>query len=77
MPNRNVVFKHSNPSGASVRKPSAALTAALRHLAEADEMKSLVTDAQVQGRKVVVQVFHSSAGHPILIHLAAVPMDAI
>ena len=49
------------------------LYAPLRTVAEADEMKSLLSDAQAKGRKVQVQVFHASAGYPILIHLQAVP----
>lgn len=73
---RNVVFKHSKPNGSPAPKPSPALRAALLQLAEADEMKSLVSDAQAKGRKVQVQVFHSSEGHPILIHLGAVSQEA-
>jgi hypothetical protein len=36
-------------------------------------MRQFVADAQAQCRKVVVQVFHSSQGHPLLIHTAAIP----
>jgi hypothetical protein len=47
-----------------------------RQLAESDEMKTLVIESQAQGRKVVMQVYHSAAGHPILIHFGAVPQEA-
>lgn len=74
--NSYVQFKFSQPSGAPVRKPSASMTAALRNLSESTEMRSLVTEAQAQGRMVVVQVYHLADGHPFLIHLKAVPQDA-
>jgi CTP:molybdopterin cytidylyltransferase MocA len=52
------------------------MTAALHTLSESTEMRSLVAEAQAHGRKVVVQVFHSAEGHPILIHLGALPQEA-
>ena len=72
----DVQFKFSQPSGAPTKKPSASMTAALRNLSESTELQSLVTEAQAQGRKVVVQVYHCSDGRPFLIHLKAVPQDA-
>jgi CTP:molybdopterin cytidylyltransferase MocA len=38
-------------------------------------MQTLVAEARARGRKVVVEVFHSAAGHPILIHFGAVPQE--
>jgi hypothetical protein len=74
MPNSSdVVFRFSQPSGAPVRKPSASMTAALRNLSESTELRSLIAEAQAQGRRVVVQVYHSSDGRPFLIHLRSVP----
>lgn len=72
----DVVFKFSQPSGAPVRKPSASMTAALRNLSESTEMRSLIAEARSQGRKVVVQVYHSAEGRPFLIHLKAVSQNA-
>jgi hypothetical protein len=69
-----VVFKFRRPAGAPKNPPSLAMTEALRRLSESEEMKTLIAGAQAQGRKVIVQVFHAAAGHPILIHLAAVPV---
>jgi CTP:molybdopterin cytidylyltransferase MocA len=48
---------------------------ALKRLSEADEMQTLVAEAQAHGRRVVVHVFHSAEGHPILIHLKAVAQE--
>ena len=74
--NGNVELKFSRPSGAPARQPSKAMAEALQRLSESDEMQTLVAEARAYGRKVVVHVFHSADGHPILIHLAAVAQDA-
>ncbi len=39
-------------------------------------MQTLVVAARAQGRKVVVEVFHASDGHPLLIHTALLPETA-
>jgi CTP:molybdopterin cytidylyltransferase MocA len=44
------------------------MTQALRQFARSDEMREFVADARKQRRKVVVEVFHASDGHPLLIH---------
>jgi hypothetical protein len=36
-------------------------------------MREFVSDARKQRRKVVVEVFHSNDGHPLLIHTAFLP----
>jgi hypothetical protein len=74
--NGNVELKFSRPSGAPARQPSKAMAEALQRLSESDEMQTLVAEARAYGRKVVVHVFHSADGHPILIHLAAVAQEA-
>jgi hypothetical protein len=67
-----IVFKFCRPSGAPSRQPSEAMTQAMRQFAATDEMQAFVAKARSQRRKVVVEVFHSSDGHPLLIHCAAV-----
>ena len=64
----NIVFKFRRPSGTPSRKPSAAMTQALRQFTRSDEMQAFVSNARKQRRKVVVEVFHASDGHPLLIH---------
>ena len=64
----NIVFKFRRPSGTPSRQPSAAMTHALRQFARSDEMQAFVANARKQRRKVVVEVFHSADGHPMLIH---------
>jgi hypothetical protein len=68
----DVVFKFSHPSGTAGRKPSMSLANAVQQLTEADELKLLASEAREHGRKLMVQVFHSANGCPILIHLGVV-----
>jgi len=67
-PTPGIVFKFCRPSGAPSRQPSAAMAQALRQFARSDEMREFVSNARKQRRKVVVEVFHSADGHPMLIH---------
>ena len=69
----NIVFKFCRPGGSSSRQPSDAMTQALRQFARSDEMREFVSNARKQRRKVVVEVFHASDGHPLLIHTAFLP----
>jgi len=71
--NSEVIFKFRRPSGTPSRQPSAAMTQALRQFARSDEMQAFVANARKQRRKVVVEVFHASDGHPLLIHTAFLP----
>jgi len=66
--NSEVIFKFRRPSGTPSRKPSEAMTQALHQFARSDEMQAFVSNARKQRRKVVVEVFHASDGHPLLIH---------
>ena len=68
-----IVFKFCRPSGAQAKAPSQTITDALRRLSEADEMQPLLGEARARRRKVVVEVFHSRTGYPILICIKAVP----
>jgi hypothetical protein len=63
-----IVFRFCRPSGSPSRQPSEAMTQALRQFAATDEMQAFVANARAQRRKVVVEVFHSADGHPMLIH---------
>jgi len=65
-----IVFRFCRPSGSPSRQPSEAMTQALRQFAATDEMQAFVANARAQRRKVVVEVFHASDGHPLLIHTA-------
>lgn len=71
--NKRIVFRFRRPGGSTNRKPSTALIQALRHLSEAHEMQPLLAKAQTTGREVVIEVFHSRSGQPLLIHTALLP----
>lgn len=65
---QNVIFKFRRPSGSESQPPSRALTEALHLLGEAEEMQSLIAQAQQRGKSVAIEVFQSRDGQPILIH---------
>jgi hypothetical protein len=68
-----ITFRFRRSKNTAGRNPSRAMTEALRHLAESEEMKPFVSSAHAIRRDVVLEVFHSSDGHPLLIHIAAAP----
>lgn len=68
-----VTFRFHRLRGTEKREPSATIRNALQTLTEAEEMRDFVASARSQGRNVVVEVFHSRDGHPLLIHTAATP----
>ena len=70
---QGILFKFRRPCRMRKRQPSEAMRKALQCLAESDEMRPFVNAARAQVRTVVVEVFHSCEGHPLLIHVAAAP----
>lgn len=68
-----IIFRFRRPSSVPRRQPSEAMRKALRHLAESEEMRQFAADARARRRDIVLEVFHSHDGHPLLIHVAAVP----
>lgn len=71
-----VVFRFRRPNGSVKRQPSVALVCALRQLSEAHEMQPLLVKARETGREVVIEVFHSKDGQPLLIHTALLPQTS-
>jgi len=53
------------------------MTEALQRLSEAEEMRDFTAKAHAQNRNVVVEVFHSADGHPLLIHTATVCLKSL
>jgi hypothetical protein len=68
-----IMFRFRRPRSIPRRQPSKAMTEALQCLAESEEMQPLIDDARARRRDVVVEVFHSSDGHPLLIHTTTAP----
>jgi len=74
---QGIIFRFRRPNSLPGRQPSKAMTEALRCLAESEEMTPFITAARAERRNVVVEVFHSGDGHPLLIHTAAAPRRGI
>ena len=69
-----VAFTFRRPNGMPPRKPSRALTQALRHLANCAEMQQFIANGRAQGRSVTIDVFHAAYdGHPLIISTALMP----
>jgi hypothetical protein len=68
-----IQFRFRRPSGTPTHAPSEAMQDALRRLSQAKEMQPLLKKAQATRREVVIEVFHSKDGQPLLIHTAALP----
>lgn len=71
-----IVFRFRGSKNIAGRNPSKKMTEALRCLAESDEMQPFLSEAHAVRRDVVLDVFHSRDGHPLLIHIAAAPSRA-
>ena len=72
-----VVFRFRRPSGSPSTEPSTAMTDALRQLSRSQEMEPLLQAAQRAGREVVIEVFQSRDGQPLLIHTAILPESKV
>ena len=68
-----VVFRFRRPSGSQNHEPSLGMAEALRQLSVAREMELLLQAAQRAGREVVIEIFQSRDGQPLLIHTAMLP----
>jgi hypothetical protein len=66
-------FKLHRPSGERINPPSIELMEALQCLSKADEMQPLLSRARTGGRDIMIEVFHSADGQPLLIHTALYP----
>lgn len=68
-----IVIRYRRSKNNPRRNPSQVMTEALRLLSESEEMQPLISEANAQHRDVVMEVFHSRSGHPLLIHTALSP----
>jgi hypothetical protein len=53
------------------------MQAALHYLSQAREMQPLLSKARETGREVIIEVFHTKDGQPLLIHTALLPERSI
>jgi len=69
-----VAFTFRHPNGMSPRKPSKALTEALRLLSNCAEMQQFIANGRAKGRSVTIDVFHAAYdGHPLIISSTLLP----
>ncbi len=73
MTTSGVVFRFCRPSGSVRREPSREMKEALRKLSESAEMEPLLAKARSTGKVVMIEVFHTKHGQPLLIHTALLP----
>jgi hypothetical protein len=53
--------------------PSFPMVEALRQISLSDEIQPLLGRARADGREVLIEIFHSKGGEPMLIHIAMFP----
>jgi hypothetical protein len=68
-----IFFTFRSPGGIVKRQPYRTLAQGLRQLAESEQMRPFIEEAHAQGRDVVVGVFHSMEGRPLLVVVAPAP----
>jgi hypothetical protein len=61
-------MRRSNGTGRNL--PSAALNRAMVSLAESDEMRSLLCEANAEGKALAIDVYHNRSGRPLLVHFS-------
>jgi hypothetical protein len=72
-----IFFTFRRPGGIGKCQPYRTLAEGLRQLAESEKMQPYIEKAHAQGRDVVVGVFHSREGHPLLLVVAAAPTQPV
>jgi hypothetical protein len=63
-----VIVRFKRPSGAGRKLPSEALNQAMVSLADSDEMRPLLCEANAEGKALSIEVFQNREGRPILVH---------
>lgn len=70
-----VIVRLKRPSGTGRRVPSETLTRAMASLADSEEMRPLVLEANAEGKALAIDVFQNRAGRPILVHFGKETTD--
>lgn len=65
-----VIVRFKRPSGAVRKTPSAALNQAMVSLADSDEMRPLLSEANAEGKALAIDIYQSRSGRPILVHFS-------
>jgi hypothetical protein len=65
-----VIVRVRRPSGTGRKMPSAALNQAMVSLADSDEMRPLLCEANAEGKALAIDVYQSRSGRPLLVHFS-------
>lgn len=65
-----VIVRFKRPSGAGRKMPSETLSRAMVSLADSDEMRPLLCEANAEGKALAIDVYQNRAGRPILVHFS-------
>lgn len=65
-----VIVRFKRPSGAGRKMPSVSLNQAMVSLADSDEMRPLLCEANAEGKALSIEVFQNREGRPILVHFS-------
>jgi hypothetical protein len=63
-----VIVRFKRSSGAGRKLPSESLNQAMVSLADSDEMRPLLCEANAEGKALSIEVFQNREGRPILVH---------
>lgn len=65
-----VIVRFKRPSGTGRRMPSEALNQATVSLADSDEMRPLLCEANAEGKALAIDIYQSRGGRPLLVHFS-------
>lgn len=70
-----VIVRLKSPSGTERKEPSEALSQAMVSLADSDEMRPLLYDANAEDKALAIDVYQNRNGRPILVHFSKESLD--
>lgn len=65
-----VIVRVRRPGGTVRKMPSAGLNQAMVSLADSDEMRPLLCEANSEGKALAIDVYQSRSGRPLLVHFS-------
>jgi hypothetical protein len=65
-----VIVRFKRPSDTGRRMPSEALNQAMLSLADSDEMRPLLCEANAEGKALAIDIYQSRSGRPLLVHFS-------
>jgi hypothetical protein len=70
-----VIVRFKSPSGAERKLPSENLNQAMVSLADSDEIRPLLCEANSEGKALAIDVYQNRSGRPILIDFSKESLD--